>query len=438
MVRSTVRAPGKVAVVIGGGSGHYPAFAGWVGPGLADGAVIGNIFASPSTQQICAVAEAADDGGGVFMSYGNYAGDVLNFSLAQERLRAAGIAAEQLAVTDDVSSADRSERHRRRGVAGDLIVFKIAGAAAEEGQDLDAVTAVAARANDATVSFGVAFAGCTLPGDDHPLFTVPEGQMGIGLGVHGEPGIAEEPVERAADLAARLVRRLLEERPDGAERVAVVLNGLGATKYEELFVLFASVQTLLDAAGLTVVRPEVGELITSLDMAGVSLTLTWLDEELERLWSAPAHTAAFHRVDAVPLTPRTEQVTQTEGPSIPESSAASRAQAAELVAVLETVAETLHDHASALGDLDAIAGDGDHGRGMTRARRRAGRVNRRGHRRTGHDPGRTPETPGPTGPVVRREPCGATLSTPPPSGSRRTHSRPTPTSSLRSSTPGSR
>lgn len=365
VVRRGITRAAKVAVVIGGGSGHYPAFAGWVGPGLADGAVIGNIFASPSTQQICAVAEAAEDGAGVFLSYGNYAGDVLNFSLAQERLRADGIATEQLAVTDDVSSADLTERHRRRGVAGDLVVFKIAGAAAEEGQDLAAVTAVARRANDATVSFGVAFAGCTLPGDDHPLFTVPDGQMGIGLGVHGEPGIAEEPIERAADLADRLVRRLLEERPVGSDRVAVVLNGLGATKYEELFVLFASAQTLLGAAGLTVVRPEVGELITSLDMAGVSLTLTWLDPELERLWSAPAHTPAFHRVDAVPMAARPEQVARAERSVIPQASEVSRAQASTLVTVLEQVTQTLHVHAGDLGDLDAIAGDGDHGRGMT-------------------------------------------------------------------------
>ncbi|HEX8509617.1 MAG TPA: dihydroxyacetone kinase subunit DhaK, partial [Propionibacteriaceae bacterium] len=249
---------GKVAVVIGGGSGHYPAFAGWVGPGFADAAVVGNIFASPSTQQIYAVAKAVDDGAGVFLSYGNYAGDVLNFSLAEEQLGAEGIRAVSVPVTDDVSSAPLASRSKRRGVAGDLVVFKIAGAAAEQGLDLDAVVELAQRANDSTYSFGVAFAGCTLPGAGEPLFTVPKGQMGVGLGVHGEPGVDEVPLEPSADLARRLVDRLLEERPEGASRAAALLNGLGGTKYEELFVLWNDVRQLLEAANVVVVQPEVG------------------------------------------------------------------------------------------------------------------------------------------------------------------------------------
>lgn len=368
VVRPGISRPGKVAVVIGGGSGHYPAFAGWVGPGLADGAVIGNIFASPSTQQIISVAEAADDGVGVLLSYGNYAGDVLNFSLAEERLRGAGIEAVSVAVTDDVSSAAADDRSRRRGVAGDLMVFKIAGAAAELGWDLAAVTAAAERANAATFSFGVAFAGCTLPGADQPLFTVPAGAMGVGLGVHGEPGIAEVPLEPAADLARRLVNRLLEERPaEAGPRVTALLNGLGGSKYEELFVLWNDVRPLLEDAGLTLVQPEVGELITSLDMAGVSLTLTWLDEELEALWTQAADTPAFRRTPAPQLKPRSEHAARAAVDSAPqaEASADSRALADRLVACLADVAALLHEHASALGDLDAIAGDGDHGRGMT-------------------------------------------------------------------------
>ncbi len=358
---------GKVAVVIGGGSGHYPAFAGWVGPGLADAAVIGNIFASPSTQQIYAVAKAVDDGVGVFMSYGNYAGDVLNFNLAEEQLGAEGIRAVSVPVTDDVSSAGLSERTKRRGVAGDLMVFKIAGAAAERGDDLDGVIAAARKVNDATYSFGVAFAGCTLPGATEPLFTVPKGQMGVGLGVHGEPGVAEVPVESSAELAERLVDRLLEERPDGSGgRVAALLNGLGATKYEELFVLWNDVRKLLQAAGLEIVQPEVGELITSLDMAGVSLTLTWLDSELEELWLAPADTPAFKR-GAAPQGRVVHRATaEAEVQQFGEASEESRALAAELLDALTDVAALLHDKESELGDLDAIAGDGDHGRGMTK------------------------------------------------------------------------
>jgi len=359
--------PGKVAVVIGGGSGHYPAFAGWVGPGLADGAVVGNIFASPSTQQIYAVAKAVDDGAGVFMSYGNYAGDVLNFNLAEEQLSEEGIRAISVPVTDDVSSASLDERDKRRGVAGDLVVFKIAGAAAERGNDLDGVVAAAQRANAATYSFGVAFAGCTLPGADEPLFTVPEGQMGVGLGVHGEPGVAEVPLEPSADLAKRLVDRLLQERPEGASgRVAVLLNGLGGSKYEELFVLWNDVRQLLEAAELEIVRPEVGELITSLDMAGVSLTVTWLDDELEQLWLAPADTPAFRRGAAPEGRAVHRAVTEAEQQEFGQASEQSQALARRLADGLEAVAALLHDKESELGDLDAIAGDGDHGRGMTK------------------------------------------------------------------------
>ena len=366
VISSRYTRPGKVAVVIGGGSGHYPAFAGWVGPGLADGAVVGNIFASPSTQQIYAVAKAVDDGAGVFLSYGNYAGDVLNFSLAEDQLGEEGIRAVSVPVTDDVVSAQPEESHRRRGVAGDLVVIKIAGAAAEQGRDLDGVVELARRANAATFSFGVAFAGCTLPGADQPLFTVPQGQMGVGLGVHGEPGVAEVPLEPAADLAKRLVDRLLEERPEGSRRAAALLNGLGGTKYEELFVLWNNVRHLLDGAGVELVRPEVGELITSLDMAGVSLTLTWLDAELEELWLAPADTPAFRRGVAPEVREVHRGVAETEVQEVGEASEESQALARQLLDALSAVADLLHDKESELGDLDAIAGDGDHGRGMTK------------------------------------------------------------------------
>ena len=189
VVRSTrVPAP-TVSLVIGGGSGHFPAFSGLVGPGLAHGAAMGNVFASPSTKQILSVARASDQGRGVLFSYGNYAGDVLNFDQAQEQLRAEGIDTRTVVVTDDIFSAPADEIDRRRGIAGDLAVFKIAGAAAEAGLDLSEVERLAASANDRTRSIGVAFSGCTLPGADAPLFTVPDGRMAVGLGIHGEPGI---------------------------------------------------------------------------------------------------------------------------------------------------------------------------------------------------------------------------------------------------------
>ena len=238
---------GKVAVVVGGGSGHYPAFAGLVGAGLADGAVCGDVFASPSTRQVIDICRGADRGSGVWLSFGNYAGDVLNFGAAAQRLRVQGMAVEVLAVTDDIASAPPEEAAARRGVAGDLVVFKVAGAAAEEGMSLADVAEVATRANDRTRSFGVAFAGCRLPGQDHPLFTLSEGVVAWGLGIHGEPGVGEEPAPSADELADEMVQRVLAERPAGDEnRAAVILNGLGTVKYEELFVLWRAVAGLLE------------------------------------------------------------------------------------------------------------------------------------------------------------------------------------------------
>ena len=193
---------GKVSVVIGGGSGHYPAFAGYVGLGLADAAVAGDVFASPSTAAVARVCRHADQGGGILLGFGNYAGDVLNFGVAAERLRAEGIDVRIVPVTDDVASAPADAAAKRRGIAGDLVVFKIAGAAAEAGMTLDEVERVTRLANDRTVSFGVAFEGCTLPGANGPLFTVPHGQMALGLGIHGEPGITDEAIVPAKDLAS--------------------------------------------------------------------------------------------------------------------------------------------------------------------------------------------------------------------------------------------
>ncbi|MEU1972995.1 dihydroxyacetone kinase family protein [Microbacterium sp. NPDC019599] len=371
VARSTVSPAGQVAVVIGGGSGHYPAFGGLVGPGLAHGAAMGNLFASPSTQQVYAVAKAADNGGGVFFSYGNYAGDVLNFDAAQERLRGDGIACETVTVTDDIFSAPPSERQKRRGIAGDLTVFRAAAAAAEAGCDLAEVTRVARHANERTRSFGVAFTGCTLPGAEQPLFTVPEGRMAIGLGIHGEPGIDETGIPTADGLAELLVEKLLEELPDGvtpgAARVVPVLNGLGSLKYEELFVVYRRVAELLEAAGIAIVDPHVGEYCTSFDMAGVSLTLFWLDEELATLWETPVDTPAYRRGSVAPRQTRdaaAEAAVAEE--AIPPTDEDSRAAAATVVSVVQAIVATIDEHVDELGRIDAIAGDGDHGIGMQR------------------------------------------------------------------------
>ncbi|TNH37893.1 dihydroxyacetone kinase family protein, partial [Paracoccus haeundaensis] len=357
-LRAHAGAPGKVALVVGGGSGHYPAFLGYVGPGLADGAVAGDVFASPSTSAVAGVARAADLGGGVILGFGNYAGDVLNFGAAAERLRAEGIDARILAVTDDVASAPATDAARRRGVAGDLLVFKIAGAAAEEGLDLDTVMDLAGRANARTVSFGLAFDGCTLPGQAAPLFTVPEGQVALGLGIHGEPGIAAQAILPAADLARMLLEPLLAERPQGHDgRVAVVLNGLGRTKYEELFVLWHHLTGLMTDAGLTVIDPEVGEFVTSLDMEGCSLSILWLDDALADLWRAPADAPAFRKGTVAAQGARQVAREGAAAAAIPQGAPASVAQAGCVADIVARLADALAEAEAELGRIDAIAGD---------------------------------------------------------------------------------
>jgi dihydroxyacetone kinase len=367
VVRSTETTAGSVALVIGGGSGHYPAFAGLVGPGLAAGSACGNIFASPAAGQIYRVAKAADAGGGVLFSYGNYAGDVLHFGQAQVRLNSEGIETRTVLVTDDVASAPPDQIEKRRGIAGDLAVFKIAGAAAEAGLSLDEVERLAVKANDRTRSLGVAFAGCTLPGAEGPLFEVPAGLMSLGLGIHGEPGISEQPIPSASELAELLVSGLLAERPPGADRrVVPILNGLGTVKYEELFLLYGKIAERLTDAGLEIVEAECGELVTSLDMSGLSLTLFWPDAELESHWTAPADTPAYRRGAVAPRARRdvehlSQELAQDEQ-GTEESVRLGRLAAAALAQVRDTVVE----HEKELGRLDAIAGDGDHGIGMRR------------------------------------------------------------------------
>ena len=368
VLRATATPAGKVAVVIGGGSGHYPAFAGYVGPGFADAAVAGDVFASPSTRLVHDVAARAHRGGGILLGFGNYAGDVLNFGAAAERLRSEGIDVRVLPVTDDVASASAQEIARRRGVAGDVAVFKIAGAAAEAGLDLDGVERVARAANDRTRSFGVAFGGCTLPGAPGPLFTVPDGQMGIGLGIHGEPGIGESAILPASELAALLVRRLVAEAPeDAGRRVAVILNGLGSTKQEELFVLWVAVAAELSAAGLTVVAPLVGEYVTSLDMEGCSLTLTWLEPELEDFWRAPCDTVALRIGGVSDAVPAEEDAAETAETEVwPAATPASQASGQVIATGFLRLAAACKDAEAELGRIDAQAGDGDHGQGMAR------------------------------------------------------------------------
>ena len=364
VVRTTETPPGQVAVVLGGGSGHYPAFAGWVGEGMAHGAVCGNIFSSPSASQAVSVARAADGGSGVLFGFGNYAGDVLQFSRAVDLLADEGIEARIVTVTDDIASAP--EVPDRRGIAGDLTVFKIMGAAAARGLGIDEVERLARRANELTFTIGVALSGCTLPGADAPLFTVEDGKLAVGLGIHGEPGLAEVPLGSATDVADDLVDRLLDALPEQRpSRAAVLVNGLGATTYEEQFLVFHRVAERLEAAGLELVEPEVGEHVTSLDMAGLSVTVTLLDEELEPLWVAPVDTPAFRRgVVRVEGAARRGPIEDTGRAALVPGSADSAAAARDVLHRLDRVVDALKAREDEFGSLDAVAGDGDHGQGM--------------------------------------------------------------------------
>ncbi len=284
-------AQGKVGLVVGGGSGHEPAFAGYVGEGIADAAACGNVFASPPSDVVLAAIHAANGGRGVLMGYGNYSGDVLNFGLAARLAGAEGIEVREIRVADDVASAPPDERDKRRGISGDIIVFKCAGAAAERGDSLADVHRVARAADLATHSIGIALTACEVPGAGRPTFELPPDEIGFGMGVHGEPGIRRGPLQTADVTAAEMVKAVVDDIGDVHDRdVALLVNGLGATATIDQYVLYRGARRALEAAGARIVRSYVGEYITSLEMAGASITVTVLDEELTALLDAPART----------------------------------------------------------------------------------------------------------------------------------------------------
>lgn len=371
VLRSSGTPEGQVAVVIGGGSGHYPAFGGLVGQGLAHGAAIGNVFASPSSQQIYEVAKAAENGAGVFFTYGNYAGDVLNFDEAQRRLRTEGIDCETVVVTDDIASADKSEAHKRRGIAGDLIVFKAAAYASERGMTLREVAKIANLANQNTFTLGVAFSGCTLPGSSKPLFEVSPGIMEIGMGIHGEPGLRKSNILSAKELAKMLVSEILADADSKTKDATVLLSGLGTVKYEELFLLYKFIDQELSEAGLNIHQPEVGELVTSFDMAGISLTISYLESELSEAWGAPCYSAGFKKGTVELRQKASTNKSSVESKAIPKASDVSKQQAQELVEVLAEIDLLMQEKSDYLGSIDAVAGDGDHGIGMRRGSKAA-------------------------------------------------------------------
>jgi len=297
VVRADAPVAGKVGVLIGGGSGHKPAFIGYVGRGVADGVAVGNVFASPPPDPILAATRAISAGQGVLYSYGNYAGDVMNFDMAAELAADEGIEVRTVLVTDDVASAPRGEEENRRGIAGDFFVFKIAGARAEELASLDEVEAAARKANAHTRTMGVALAACIVPAAGKATFSLAEDEMEIGLGVHGEPGMRRGKLESADAVTTTLLDTITADMPlSRGDEVAVLVNGLGATPYMDLYIMYRKLARLLGEAGVTIYRPYVGEYVTSLEMAGASVTVMKLDDELKRLIDAPADTPMFVQV----------------------------------------------------------------------------------------------------------------------------------------------
>lgn len=296
LVRKDAPVAGKVGIISGGGSGHEPAHAGLVGPGMLDGAVAGEVFTSPTPDQILAAIKEVDSGQGVLLIIKNYSGDVMNFEMARELAEMEGIPVRQVIVNDDVAVENSTYTTGRRGIAGTIFVHKLAGAVAETGASLEEVTRVAEKAVQHVRSMGMALSPCIVPAVGKPSFQLGEKEMELGIGIHGEPGIKRTAIVTADEVATMLVERLLKELPfQAAQRVAVIINGLGATPLMELYIINRQVNYLLQEQGLVVVDTLVGEYMTSLEMAGCSVSLLQLDDELEKWLSAPADTIAWKK-----------------------------------------------------------------------------------------------------------------------------------------------
>jgi len=292
--RATPKSAGKVALLSGGGTGHEPLHGGYVGEGMLDAACCGAVFTSPTPDQMLEATMVADQGAGVLHIVKNYTGDVMNFELGAELAAAeSGIEVAVVIVDDDVAVEDSSFTAGRRGVGTTVLLEKIAGAAAEQGRDLAAVLAVAEKVNASGRSMGVALTSCTVPSAGKPTFDLPDDEMEIGVGIHGEPGRRRVPLAGAAEIARQLVEPILADLDFTGAPTIVMLNGLGGTPLIELYVMYAEVKKLLDAAGIEVARSLVGNYITALDMAGCSVTILKADADLLSLWDAPVNTAGL-------------------------------------------------------------------------------------------------------------------------------------------------
>ncbi len=365
LVRADAGRPGRVGIVTGGGSGHLPLFLGYVGVGLASGVAVGNVFSSPSAAQIHAATLASDGGEGVLYLYGNYGGDVYNFDLAADLAAADGIRTTTVVGIDDVMSAPPGRAHERRGVAGLVLAYKVAGAAAERGDDLENVTRLAQRVVEGTRTMGVGLAPTILPAAGEPTFTLAEGEMEVGIGIHGEPGHHRGALEAADDITDRLLTEILAELDlVSGRRVVVLVNGLGATPLEELYLIYRRVHHRLTDLGVGVHRRYIGEFVTSLEMAGASVSILELDAELAELIDAPA-SSPFFRQGAPAIPPSLPETRRSADISAAAPGPARPVRRADRPGPLRTVmietARRMPAHADELRELDAALGDGDLG-----------------------------------------------------------------------------
>lgn len=360
VVRTDAPAPGRVGIVTGGGSGHLPFFLGYVGRGLCSAVAVGNVFSSPSSAQIYAASKAVHSDAGLLYLYGNYGGDVYNFDIAADLLRGEGIEVRTVLGADDIQSAPADQAHTRRGVAGLVLVYKVAGAMADRLASLDEVERVTRKAADNTRTMGVGLSPTVLPAAGEETFTLDEGEMEIGVGIHGERGTHRGKLESADEITDRFLTDI-EKELDFSEgrRVAVLVNGLGATPLEELYVIYRRVHRHLADRGVEIAYRLVGEYVTSLEMAGASLSIMQLDDELEELLHDPAGSPFFQQGDApAPAATDAPAPIDTNAATADVSSAGSESA---LRSVLLEVLPKLGRYADELRELDAVLGDGDLG-----------------------------------------------------------------------------
>ncbi|MDR3014882.1 MAG: dihydroxyacetone kinase subunit L [Delftia acidovorans] len=373
---------GKVGIVTGGGSGHEPAFLGYVGAGLCDAAAVGEVFSSPTARSFYDAMRAADGGAGVACLYGNYAGDNMNVAMAVRMAAAEGLAVRTVVANDDVPSAARGDEASRRGVAGEILMWKVAGARAARGASLDEVIAIARHAMARTRSIGIGLSACTIPAVGKANFHIERGSMEVGIGHHGEPGMSVHRTATAADMAERMLDTLLPDLPFApGDRVAVLLSGLGATPLMEQYILYGEVARRLRERGMQVAFRLVGNLFTSLEMMGITLTLMQLDDALEACLQAPCQSVALTLAggpapqpqDAIPSPPsapaRTQAPAQEQAARPPAARRTSEGPAIALDGaggIVRELITAIVSHREFLSEIDGLIGDGDHGINMAK------------------------------------------------------------------------